>query len=370
MNFFNENYYSRECALALKEFDIRMAEYAYMEAMIDAKLKINLAKSELKVMMESTAENYKSDLAFLYTEAGKDAANTSTQASGGIWQTIKDLFTKIINAIQHPFTGKNTPGYEEMLARNAKIKMSFDPSAALDSLDQMLAKLGGGDAKDPKALIGIVAAISAAVAAGVGTIKFATNKISMKIGGKGKAEDGTEQSTEEVTEDNVQEPTAIQPTPQDTEMTGQELQGVRQKANNVISRFSSWIGNIEASTKRIPYVSDFVNWVGRIARMICDWIKNNVIDKITNAIHMFATTGKTDNRATKKPDQNGQQPADNGQNNGQNGTPAGNDNNGGTPPASDNGGTNNGQAQTTGDNGGQQASGQQPINNQNNNQQQ
>lgn len=302
MNFFNENQYVRECTLALKEFDIRMAEYAYAEAAIDTRLKINLAKSELKVMMESTADNYMKDLVYLYTEAGKDAKEKSDATSAGLWQSIKDLFTKIWNAIQHPFTGKNTPGYDEMLKRNGKIKMGFDPNSALDSLDQMLNTLSpAAAAKDGKKIISVILDSGTKIYAGYRGLKFITSKV------KKKTDDGTE--VEIISVDGVV------PDQKETVLTAQDAENVRQKGSKLIGKFNGIIGSFEKLGDKLPGIKILFEYVSNLARKVSEWISTNIIGKITASIAKFKGKGDTDQN--QNTDQNNDQQTEtpaNGQN--------------------------------------------------------
>lgn len=138
-NVYAMNEFEREIAIAEKVYDIAMSEVAYMEAMIDSKLKINMAKSELKVMQESSEESCVGDLAYLFNEAAKEAAEQGQSTFAKIKQAVVNFFTNIINAIQKVFTGKDTEAYKKMKASQEKIQTEGN----LGKISAMLGEISG-----------------------------------------------------------------------------------------------------------------------------------------------------------------------------------------------------------------------------------
>ncbi len=115
-NVYAMNEFEREMAIAEKVYDIAMSEVAYMEAMIDSKLRINMAKSELKVMQESSEESCIGDLAYLFNEAAKEAEAQSQGVFAKIKTSVVNFITSVWNSIQKLWSHQDTEAYQKMIA--------------------------------------------------------------------------------------------------------------------------------------------------------------------------------------------------------------------------------------------------------------
>jgi len=165
---------TRELAIIDKEYEIAIAEATFLEAAIDAKLKINLAKSEYKVMTESTSENAKGDLIYLFNEAGKEAEEQKEGVFTKIKQTVINAIVKIWNAIQKVFTKKDTAAYEALKASQEKIEVPMDVKFFANKSESVLTSFSGSDTNDSKVVKALkvvgIAAGAAVAAGGVGKI--------------------------------------------------------------------------------------------------------------------------------------------------------------------------------------------------------
>ena len=129
---------------ASKECEIALAECAYLEAMVDSKLAINLAKSELKCMQESTAESYVSDLAYLFNEAEKEAEEKNEGILSKFVGAIKKFFINTWNSIQKLFTKENTEAWKKL---HAEELVAEDTGNLLDQIEAAVNEAKGIDFK-------------------------------------------------------------------------------------------------------------------------------------------------------------------------------------------------------------------------------
>jgi hypothetical protein len=140
VNVFAMSDVGREIAIAEKQYDIAAKEIAFLEAMSDSKLQINIAKSELKVMMESTEDRMVSDFVYLVKEASNDNKQGDESLIQRIGRTIHELFTKVWNAIQKIFTGKNTEAYNKLKQSKDQIELGFN----LQTLEKAINEISEG----------------------------------------------------------------------------------------------------------------------------------------------------------------------------------------------------------------------------------
>ena len=171
-NVFAMDSVDRDIAIAEKTYEIAMAEVAYMEAMIDARLRINMAKSELKIMTEGTEETAQGDLVYLFNEAGKDAEAQGEGLFTKIKNALVSFFTSTWNAIQKIFTGKNTQKYEALKTSKEKVKIPFNV-ALIDAAEKVAdeCERAINNPKDILGKIGTALGIGAAIGEGVHLFK-------------------------------------------------------------------------------------------------------------------------------------------------------------------------------------------------------
>ena len=180
-NVFALSEYDREIAIAEKVYDIAMSEVHYMEAMIDSKLKINLAKSELKVMQESSEENYVGDLAYLFNEAAKESEEQNKSFFSKAKQAVVNFFVSLWNAIQKLFTGKNTAKYDELKGIQETITVDGDLDGIEKACNAVATALESGvAAEEDDKKFGTAAKILGITAGAVGTGLILT-KVAKKL---------------------------------------------------------------------------------------------------------------------------------------------------------------------------------------------
>ena len=256
VNVFAMDELSREFTVAEKELDIQFAEIAYMEAMIDAKLKINMAKSELKVMCESTEEHAQGDLVYLYNEAAKEAEANGESIFVKAKNAVVSFFISAWNSIQKVFTKHDTEAYTKLKASKAKVKLPMDVAFFANAGSECCDIASGNGSILDKAK-GFVKAFGIPVAAGAGAFgAFATirNKCKEKAS-----------------------------TP--VEMTEAEAVGVLEKLKNLMGKFVNPVKSItedkdsEAQEKGIA--SKFFNFLGDIGKYI-----SSAISKLRSALHL------------------------------------------------------------------------------------
>lgn len=175
-NVFTMDEFDREITIAEKAYDIAMAEVAYLEAMIDAKLKINMAKSEYKVMTESTLENAQGDLVFLFNEAGKEAEANKEGVFAKVKNAVISFFVSAWNAIQKLFTKEDTEAYKALKASKEKIKLPMNVKFLAEKGEQIanaLDEQGPSEGKFGKIakIIGATVAVGGGVAGSTALIK-------------------------------------------------------------------------------------------------------------------------------------------------------------------------------------------------------
>ena len=176
-NVFALDSIEKEFAIAEKTYEIAMAEVAYLEAMIDAKLRINMAKSELKVMTEGTKETAQGDLVFLFNEAGKEA-----EAQGeGLFTKIKNAVLSFMistwNAVQKIFTKEDTEAYKKLQTSKKKIKLPMNVKFFADKGEQIASAIDDADPADGKvAKIAKIIGATVVTAGGVAGITALVNK--------------------------------------------------------------------------------------------------------------------------------------------------------------------------------------------------
>lgn len=173
-NVFAMDSYDREIAVAEKAFEIEMSEVAYLEAMVDAKLKINLARSEYKVMTESTAETAAGDLCYLYNEAAKEAEENATGFLTKAKNAVITFFTTVWNAIQKVFTKVDTEAYKALKASKEKVNLPCNASYIADKGEKIAAALEGNGNIAKKA-IAVAAALGVTLGGGI-TLKNAIDR--------------------------------------------------------------------------------------------------------------------------------------------------------------------------------------------------
>ena len=173
-NVFAMDSYDKEIAVAEKAYEIEMSEVAYLEAMVDAKLKINLARSEYKVMTESTAETAAGDLCYLYNEAAKEAEENSESFLTKAKNAVISFFTTVWNAIQKVFTKVDTEAYKALKASKEKVNLPCNASYIADKGEKIAAALEGNGNIVKKA-IAVAAALGVTIGGGV-TLKNAIDR--------------------------------------------------------------------------------------------------------------------------------------------------------------------------------------------------
>lgn len=143
-NVFTMNEFERELAVAEKAYDIAMSEIAYMEAMIDSKLRINMAKSELKVMQESSAESCVGDLAYLFNEAAKEANAQSEGIFAKIKTSVLNFITSVWNSIQKLWSHQDTEAYKKMMASKQKYTAPCNIGFFMNTAEEINGLASGG----------------------------------------------------------------------------------------------------------------------------------------------------------------------------------------------------------------------------------
>jgi len=156
----------KEVMLADKACNIALAEAAYMEAMLDAKLKLNLLKSEYKVLTESEERYQVSDLVYYFNEAAKEKENAEGGVFTKIWNGLKAFFINTFNAIQKVFTNKDTEAYKKLHESKKKIKFPWNPEPVVDEADRIVTEIDN----NPLSKFGKVGLIAAAIGAAGGTV--------------------------------------------------------------------------------------------------------------------------------------------------------------------------------------------------------
>ena len=183
VNVFAMDELSREFAVAEKELDIQFAEIAYMEAMIDAKLKINMAKSELKVMCESTEDHAQGDLVYLYNEAAKEAEANGESIFVKAKNAVVNFFVTVWNSIQKVVTKRDTESFKKLQLSKEKMHCPMDIKFFSSAADESLQMVSSGKINTDK----LLKAFGITAVTGIG-LKKAIPMIKEKCAKKSKEE--------------------------------------------------------------------------------------------------------------------------------------------------------------------------------------
>ncbi len=263
VNVFTMDEIGREFVIAEKAYDIAMAEVAFMESMIDSRLKINRAKSELKVMTESTEDTCTGDLAYLFNEAAKDAEVSGEGIFTKVKNAVVNFFVSTWNTIQKIFTKKDTEAYKRVKGSKAVVKLPMNAKFFANVGDAVCGTAADGKTTGEK--IGAVAKIlgitTAAGAGLIGTVKLIKDKLHK------------EATTE-------------------TSLTEDEALTVMEKLQNVFGKFIQPIKNFKDSDdKEIGFGAKILNLFGDFGKHI-----KSAIDKIRTALRI----GVNENPETPK----------------------------------------------------------------------
>ena len=169
-NVFTMNEFERELAVAEKAYDIAISEIAYMEAMIDSKLIINMAKSELKVMQESSAESCVGDLAYLFNEAAKEANAQSEGIFAKIKTSVLNFITSVWNSIQKLWSHQDTEAYKKMMASKQKYTAPCNIGFFMNTAEEINGLASGGVAGAGSKLKSVATKIGAAAGITIGAL--------------------------------------------------------------------------------------------------------------------------------------------------------------------------------------------------------
>lgn len=166
--------FMREMFIAEKTYDIEMAEIAMEERAISTQLKINLAKSEVKVMMESADV---SDLLYLVEEAANDATERQENIFIRMIGSMGNFFITVANSIQKLFTGKNMEKYNDMLKKKGKVavpkgidQILASAETAINKTEEVISSNKG------KRIATVIAALAAAASAGLAGFSLFNSK--------------------------------------------------------------------------------------------------------------------------------------------------------------------------------------------------
>ena len=244
-NVFAMDEFDREMTIAEKAFDIAMAEAAYLESMIDAKLKINMAKSELKVMTESTTESAQGDLVYLFNEAGKEAEANKEGVFTKVKNAVISFFVSVWNSIQKLFTKEDTEAYKKLQASKEKIKLPMNVKFLADKGEAIANALDTQEPSEGK--FGKVAKIIGATVAVGGGVAGATALIKHM----GEA------------------------TTQETEITKGEAVGILEKLKNMLPKFQKSVQGVNdtpndegGATGVLNIFKKIGEWIGKAVKAI------------------------------------------------------------------------------------------------------
>lgn len=148
-----------EMTYAERVYEIAMQEIAYMESLIENKLRIDLAKCELKIFAESSVDDTVPNLVHLFSEAEKEAAEAKQSVFSKIWSAMKAFFINTWNAIQKVFTKEDTEAYKNL--HTEEIEAPCNLNAIIDEVEKIKSHIDGGIVKK----VGIGAAIATSVTA-------------------------------------------------------------------------------------------------------------------------------------------------------------------------------------------------------------
>ena len=252
VNVFTMDEIGREFAIAEKAYDIAMAEVAFMESMIDSRLKINKAKSELKVMTESTEDTCTGDLAYLFNEAAKDAEASGEGIFAKVKNAVVNFFVSTWNTIQKIFTKKDTETYKRLKGSKSVIKLPMNAKFFANVGDAVCGSAADGKTTGEK--VGAVAKIlGITTAAGVGLI-----------------------GTVKLIKDKLQKEATTE-----TELTEDEALTVMEKLQNIFGKFIQPIKNFKDSDdKEEPgFAAKLLNLFGDFGKYI-----KSAIDKIRTTL--------------------------------------------------------------------------------------
>lgn len=161
--------FMKEMFIAEKAYNIDMAEIAMTESVINAQLQINLARSEVRVMMESADV---SDLFFLVEEAANDANEQKENIFLRMFRSIGNFFVTVANSIQKLFTGKNLEAYNNILKKKGKVAIPKGINQVLEDVEGALNKTEQVISSNGKDIAKIIAAVAAAITASGGAFAF------------------------------------------------------------------------------------------------------------------------------------------------------------------------------------------------------
>lgn len=243
-NVFTVDEFEREMTIAEKAYDIAMSEVAYLEAMIDAKLKINMAKSEYKVMTESTAETAQGDLVYLYNEAGKEQEASQEGLFTKVKNAVISFFVSAWNAIQKVFTKVDTEAYKKL---KGKVTFPMDVKFLADKGSTLADALDDVEPSDSKIvkIAKIVGAVGV-TAGGIAGINALINH----------------------TKEAVHKETTVD---------GSEVEGIVAKLRNIFPKFSNAAKNLKpdtdgdkegVGTKILDFIKSIGGWISNAINVI------------------------------------------------------------------------------------------------------
>ena len=250
-NVFTMDEFEREMTIAEKAYDIAMSEVAYLEAMIDAKLKINMAKSEYKVMTESTMETAKGDLVYLYNEAGKEQEANQQGLFEKVKQAVVTFFVSAWNAIQKVFTKVDTEAYKKL---QGKVTFPMDVKFLADKGGTLADALDDVEPSDSKIvkIAKIVGAVGV-TAGGIAGINALINH----------------------TKEAVHKETTVD---------GSEVEGIVAKLRNIFPKFSNAAKNLKpdtdggkegVGTKILDFIKSIGGWISNAINAIVKKVGGN-----------------------------------------------------------------------------------------------
>ena len=178
LKYYSENADLRESEMAYQEFMYAINEHAYVESMIENKLKLNLQAVNMKVINESGSMD---DVVMLTNAALSEAADQNNANNESLWQKFKNFLTRLWNAVQKIFTGNDTEAYKKLVAANNKVRIPVIIDDTINTLTEASNKIK----VTGKGIAAALASIAGLTAGGV-AIKNAIESLKGKDNGETK----------------------------------------------------------------------------------------------------------------------------------------------------------------------------------------
>ncbi len=157
LKYYSENADLRESEMAYQEFMYAINEHAYVESMIENRLKLNLQAVNMKVINESGSMD---DVVMLTNAALSEAADQNNANNESLWQKFKNFLTRLWNAVQKIFTGNDTEAYKKLVAANNKVRIPVIIDDTINTLTEASNKIkvtGKGIAAALASIVGLTA---------------------------------------------------------------------------------------------------------------------------------------------------------------------------------------------------------------------